>query len=75
MEEVEIFLQAKLNSLMQPEQLIRYLSFSSEVLLLFTRTVRMMATMIRKIKTLRILMVMTVLVLTSFFSRQGMSPS
>ena len=60
---------------MQPEQLIRYLSFSSEVLLLLTRIVRMMATMIRKIKTLRILMVMTVLVLTSFFSRQGMSPS
>ena len=61
---------------MQPEaRAANYLSFSSEVLLLFTRTVRMMATMIRKIKTLRILMVMTVLVLTSFFSRQGMSPS
>ena len=52
-----------------------YLSLSSEVLLLFTKTVRMMATMIKKMITLRILMVMTVLVLTSFFSRQGMSPS
>ena len=52
-----------------------YRSFSSDVLLLLTKTVTMMATMIRKIITLRILMVMTVLVLTSCFSRQGMSPS
>ena len=80
MDEVDVFLQdERLSQIKSAQQLVfhclLYLSFSIVARLLLTRTVTMMATMMRRMMTVRMLMVMTVLGFTSLFSRRGMSPA